>query len=506
MLRAGKFWDAEQDDTSLATHFAHADGQDANTHANPESRKKIRERARFEYSNGPYARGIVDTFVNNVIGTGPRLVIEADEAGISAETARKIERGWASWAEASEWYQRLRVAFLANQVDGEGIAILASDPKMPHPVKLAWKLIETDQLDQSLERLFQVSNPDGTKHVDGIDVDAFGRPVRYHFLKEHPGSLFASMEHAEPVDAEEVIHLFRATRPGQVRGVSQMAPMLATSAMLRQYAMAVLRAARRAASLSWVMKTTLTDDDSSLVDPWEIVSVPDDAGMSLPEGYDISQLKAEQPTTTYSDFKREQVSEMGRPFGMPRNKAACDSSNYNYASGRLDHQDFGMLQRVEQDRVESQACTPTLIAYCREAVLRDESDLYDRDVRDALDAWLQRPERVIPHHWDWDQVEHADPKKEADADNARLSTGCTTLAEIYSRRNKDWRAALQQRAIEMEVINELGLSSLVAGKQGSGAPETADAPDEPGDDDQDGPDVEESGSVGVGSTTSRGRR
>jgi hypothetical protein len=59
-----------------------------------------------------------------------------------------------------------------------------------------------------------------------------------------------------------------------------------------------------------------------------------------PEGREPSQVKAEHPATTYDMFKREILNEIARCLNMPYNIAACDSSGYNYASGRLDHQAF----------------------------------------------------------------------------------------------------------------------------------------------------------------------
>ena len=41
--------------------------------AGPEVRRTLRNRARYEVANNSYARGIVLTLANDVIGTGPRL-------------------------------------------------------------------------------------------------------------------------------------------------------------------------------------------------------------------------------------------------------------------------------------------------------------------------------------------------------------------------------------------------------------------------------------------------
>jgi len=50
-----------------------ADGLAADAAANPNIRYILRNRARYEVHNNSYARGMVETLANDVIGTGPRL-------------------------------------------------------------------------------------------------------------------------------------------------------------------------------------------------------------------------------------------------------------------------------------------------------------------------------------------------------------------------------------------------------------------------------------------------
>ncbi|MDR0608754.1 MAG: phage portal protein, partial [Planctomycetaceae bacterium] len=65
-----------------------------------------------------------------------------------------------------------------------------------------------------------------------------------------------------------------------------------------------------------------------------------------------TQIHAEQPTTSYSEFKRELLSEIGRCLQVPVNILLGDSSKHNYASGRLDHQTFFKSIKVEQTHCE----------------------------------------------------------------------------------------------------------------------------------------------------------
>ncbi len=59
--------------------------------------------------------------------------------------------------------------------------------------------------------------------------------------------------------------------------------------------------------------------------------------VTVPSGWKMNQFKPEQPTTTYEMFRNAILNEIARCVHMPANKARCDSSGYNFASGKLDH-------------------------------------------------------------------------------------------------------------------------------------------------------------------------
>ena len=98
----GRF-DAAQTTPDNRKHWANADHLSADAAANPEVRRTLRTRSRYEVANNSYARGIVLTLANDVIGTGPRLQMLTD----SAETNRTIEAEFAWWA--GRWGRRAQV-------------------------------------------------------------------------------------------------------------------------------------------------------------------------------------------------------------------------------------------------------------------------------------------------------------------------------------------------------------------------------------------------------------
>ena len=129
------------------------------------------------------------------------------------------------------------------------------------------------------------------------------------------------------------------------------------------------------------------------------------------------------------------------------NVASGNSSGYNYASGRLDHQTYFKAIRVEQAHIECAILDRILAAWLDEAVLI--SGLLPDELGPIVE-W--------PHQWFWDGHEHVDPLKEASAQATRLQNHTTTLADEYARRGQDWETQLRQRAKELELMRDLGLN------------------------------------------------
>lgn len=174
LLRAR--YDAAVTTNDNRRHWAGADRLSANVTNSPEVRRILRNWSRYEIANNSYARGIVLTMANDVIGTGPRLQMLTGDA----EANRRIERDFALWAREVSLAEKLRTLRMARAEDGEGFIILTSNPAIPTPMKLDLRLVEADQ----------VGTPDLSivkrNAVDGIVFDEMGNPVEYHVLKNHP--------------------------------------------------------------------------------------------------------------------------------------------------------------------------------------------------------------------------------------------------------------------------------------------------------------------------------
>lgn len=432
-------YDAAVSNDDNRRHWANADGLSANSSNSPEVRRVLRNRSRYEVANNSYARGIVLTLAHDVVGTGPRLQLLTEDA----EANRRIEQAFMLWAKAVGLPEKLRTMRMARATDGEAFAILTNNPALPTDIQLDLRLVEADQ----------VATPDlnrvSSRSVDGIVFDASGNPSEYHVLRSHPGDGAAAiLRDYDRVPATSVIHWFRADRPGQARGIPDIMPALPLFAQLRRFTLAVLAAAETAADFAGILYTDApANGEADAAEPFEPIELEKRALLTMPGGWKMSQMEAQQPSTTYAEFKHELLNEIARCLNMPYNVAAANSSGYNYASGRLDHQTYFKAIRVEQSHFECVVLDRILAAWFDEAVL----------LPDLLPAGLG----LIadwPHQWFWDGHEHVDPAKEANAQATRLANHTTTLADEYARRGQDWESQLRQRAKELELMNELGLA------------------------------------------------
>ena len=420
-------------------HWQVADAFSADAQLSPSVRRTMRNRARYERNNNSYLAGISATLASDLIGTGPRLQLDVQD-----EAARIVERAFYDWGTVIDLPAKLRTMREALVVDGEAFALMTTNARLSG-VQLDLRLIEAEMVATPTELMRQTITPEGNT-VDGIEFDEAGNVIAYQVLNFHPGSNYrVNNLQFNRVPAAAMIHWFRRQRPGQNRGVPEVAPALRLFGQLRRYTEAVIAAAETAADFAAFIHSNSPAAEVDEVDAFAELEIRKRSLVTLPEGWDISQLKAEQPTSTYKDFKREVIGEIARCLQLPFNVAALDSSSYNYASGRMDHQVYGMNQRVDRDQLERTCLDRVLSAWVNEASLAGVI-----------------PEGLPPFSewnwaWVWDGKDHVDPSKEASATQTRLQTHTTTLAAEYARQGKRWDVELRQRAAELQLMAELGL-------------------------------------------------
>lgn len=412
-------------------HWRNANYTSANLDTNAQTRQTLRIRSRYEIANNSYADGISQTIANDTIGSGAKLQMLSDDEKLNNE----VESLFYSWADEVRLAEKLRLMRLSRFIDGEAFLMFCNNPKNNHEIKLNLQVIDPDRItDNNFD--FALDK------VEGIEYDQYGNPTKYNVLKNHPTNNFLSESYS--VRAEDMIHHFIIKRAGQCRGIPEMTSSLPLFALLRRYTLAVVSSAESIANISGVIYSDLpcvAEDEETSPVANDKIELSRNMFTTLPGGWKIGQPDAKQPTSTYVEFKREILNEIARSISMPFNIAACNSSGYNYASGRMDAQTYHKSIKVDQSFIEKTVLDRIFRRFYREySLLRNQNN------------------NIPEHSYFWDGYEHVDPAKEANAQATKLGNLTTSLASEYAKNGKDWEVELMQIAKEKKRLAELNLS------------------------------------------------
>lgn len=419
-------YDAASPDFVNERHWLAADNVSPNDAVSESVREQIKKKARYEISNNSYARGIVSTLVNDTVGS----VLMVNVSTGDPEKDDIIESDFKKWAEEVGFVKKIRELKFAKIQDGEGVAIFTTDENLTNGVTLNIVNIESDYITSDIY---------GT---DGVVSDESGNVKTLYITKNHPKS--GSMtDEATPYNADDFIYIWNKDRIGQMRGVPQITPALPLFAQLRRYTLAVLAAAETAASFAGILFTNSPPDgEAANVKPLDAIEIERNMLITAPAGWDLRQIAAEQPTNTYSDFKREIINEIGRCLNMPYNVASGNSSDYNYASGRLDYQVYFRDIEVERMELERQACNKTFRKWLEEYLATAKVILTEEEKANMTFSWF------------WESREHSDPDKDSKAIDRNLKNRTMTYKKAYSKKGEDWRKEITESLDEEKFIQD----------------------------------------------------
>lgn len=444
-------YDAAQTTSENAEHWAMADGLDAASANSLAVRKLVRERARYETDNNSYLGGAVDSLARDVVGRGPRVLFDGElmqrimPDGLTM--AEHAEREWEEWCAEVRYGEKLETGVRAWITDGETFAAPFSRKRFKGRVSLDIRLYETDQ----------ISTPWGKKSdVDGVVLDEESGEVKsFWMLDTHPGatpeggffnraSSFIGKYTGKEIPADQLWQLYTPKRAGQLRGVSEVHSALTLGPLHRRYTLATVKAAETAASLSFTLETDTPDEGSAVIPLMTEMQIKANSGISTPEGWKAKQFKPEQPTSTFVEFSRELIQGEVRAISVPLSVALGNSSGYNYASGRLDHQGYYRAIDIRRDRLENRWVDATVEMWLAEFLLT-----FGIPSEEA---------RGVTWEYTWDGMMHVDPVKDATADDINIKNNTETMADVCARRGKNWRRVIKQRQAEREAMEEAGLT------------------------------------------------
>lgn len=436
-------------------------------HPDQETRYSLRDmraRARDLVRNNPYAAGIVDTFVDNIIGAkGIRL--QPEVLGRDGKQDRdinlRIETAWREWSNefastdgVDTWLDLQRLLIRTWVTDGEVFIRQRAGWDNPHAFSV--QLIDPDLLDENYN---QPPGPDGVEIRMGIEMDAQGRRIAYHFWERHPADLPSiNARNRIRVPADEVLHFFMRTRVGQNRGYTLFAPVLSTVKMIDGYSEAELVAARLAAAKMGF----ITNNSAEAIDAYaqRLRSINDKGGDrearrfeiapavidELLPGQGFQQFDPTHPNEAFDAFIKVMLRGVAKGFGVSYLTITGDLEGANYSSMRA-----GLLP--ERDHWEALQVFTYTKAHTR---------IY-RTWRSAamLAGALRLPTRVSadfsahtwrPRGWKW-----VDPLKDLEAAQTGIALGVTSRTRIAAEQGVDFQVVVDELKDEEAYAEEAGV-------------------------------------------------
>lgn len=448
----------------------------------------LRWQARDLDRNNPLASGALDTIVDNVVATGlrPQSRIDFKLLGISEEEARTFqsdaERYFYLWAESrnsdvtrhGNFWEYQALTLLNEMLSGDVFTIRRYKERKDSIFGICLQMVEADQCQSPPGK----DAPESNVHK-GVEVDADGQAVRFHFMKTHPGDMLyrrtqdvGQYTHVDAVDSngfDLCLHHFRRRRPGQRRGVSVLAPVMEQFKQLGRYTEAEITAAVVSGMFSVFIKTEAAGGSGIMPGtiPGQIGGAqvtPQGTGltklqsgmiMDLAPGEDVSFANPNRPNTAFDPFTAAVLKHIGVGLGLPF-EVLMKHFTASYSASRAAIMEAWKMFRRRRQWLVTSLCQPVYAMVISEAVARGylvAPGFFESPLRRA--AYLGTEWRGAP-------MGQLDPLKEAKAAKEWLSVpGLTTIQQVAGEQfGTDYEDNLEQTGRERTQIAALPADPL----------------------------------------------
>lgn len=320
-------------------------------------------------------------------------------------------------------------------------------PSAGLPIPLQIQLLEADMV-PLFDADYAKNLPAGNIIRSGIELDKRGKRIAYWVYKEHPGD--GSMAVLDPdslvrVAASEMLHMFEPLRPGQLRGVSMLAPVLVRLKNIGDYEDATLERQKLAnLYVGFIARTTPPAPGDEDLDPltgkpidWATEDGIDGspvqplAGLSpglmqeLEDGQTVNWSNPPEAGTTYSDYLRTQHMGTAAAAGLPYELFSGDIVNISDRTLRIIINDFRRHAEQRQYQIIiPKMCQPVMEWFVEAAafvglITLDEAD----DVRRVEHA---------PHGW-----QHIHPVQDPQGKKLEIDMGVRSRSSVIGERGDD---------------------------------------------------------------------
>ncbi len=395
------------------------------------SLSKLRGRSRELMRNNDYGKRIFNMIKRNVIGdTGFKLQmnIMAGKNSIEPDTNanKEIESAWRRWSkkgicDVTGNYSFVDVQNLAighTSMDGEVLARLVEGAD--NSFGFALQMMEADHLDER----YSVQMTNGNMIKLAVEMTPFGKPVAYHIFRHHPGDSFHSGMYGRNdrviIPAAEMIHLYKAERISQNRGVPWIHAAMTRLNMLGGYEEAELIAARMGANVHGIWSQVKNEDGEYTGDSTGgdgTITMESEPGIDrvAPEGMQYDLVDPTHPNAQFKDFVKSILRGIASGMDVTYNYLANDYEGVNYSSLRGAEMETRDAWHGLQNFFSESFLHEIFPIWLKNAMLRKEVNL----PMSKFDMY-NKP-RFVARGFRW-----VDPKSEMAANMMKLAMGLTS--------------------------------------------------------------------------------
>lgn len=463
----------------------------------------------------PVIAALVEGFATYAVGNGLTLSSRPnyDALGISKDAARElshqIETAWQTWAgSAAECdasgrhsvHQLAVAAFKSFLLTGEMLFAVDWQKAAGAATRTKVNMLDVRQLDQSITRVAEGSN--GGSIMQGVQFDKNGR-VEGYWIRPFVLGNFSSAPQAVFVRARtswgrtRVGHLFDLIVPGQIRGISPLAPALTpahSKSTLREFGLAAALVQSMIAATvesdlprDAALRSLTTTDAMDMPAPpgvspeawaeacasyYETVKVNLQPGVvtHMMRGDRLVLHRPQSPNTVHDALDKSMSREAAKAAGSSAEDVSGDYSQTSFSASRLAQELPWRINKRRRSAIVEPFYQAAFVAWLEEACETGRIRLPS-----GAPAFWQATEAYSAAVWRGEGKPVADPLKAAQADILEIENGLSTLEAKLGERGLDFEEVLAQRKSEREQLEAAGLRYPVPKNREDWKPED-DAP------------------------------
>lgn len=417
---------------------------------------RLLARARELVVTNGYAANACEAFVANLVGDGIKPSSLIEDAGLRD----RVQKLWLAWTDEADAdgltdFYGLQ-AMVAREMFVAGECFVRLRPRRPEDgltVPLQLQLLQSEMLPFEKTE----TAPNGNRIRCGIEFDAIGRRVAYHFRRRHPGDSTdqrVAVPDTVRVPAEDVLHIYRPIDAGQIRGLPHVAPAMVRLFLLDQYDDAELDRKKTAAMFAgFITKTApeepMVGEGAADAEGAAIASLEPGTMQVLLPGEDVRFSSPADVGGGYEAFQYRTLLAVSASLGLPYHLVTGDVRQANYSSLRAELVEFRRrIGQLQHGVIVHQFCRPIWARWMEMAVLSGALDLPGF----AAAPGRFRAAQWIPPRWDW-----VDPLKDIQAQVLAMEAGITSRRKVVEATGYDVEEVDRENAADAKRSADLGL-------------------------------------------------